>query len=80
MHLSGRLVHRISPEDVGKRVTVRIRLPEGNFTDIVGVVESWERGTLTLRRRDDSLAEVAEDSIAASRIVPQTPPKRRGRP
>lgn len=80
MHLSGRFVHRISPEDVGKRVTVRIRLAEGGFTDVIGVVESWEQGALTLRRRDGSLAEVAEDSIVASRIVPQTPPKRRGRP
>lgn len=77
MHFSGRLVHRIDPGDVGKRVSVRIRLPDGGFTDIVGVVESWEGDVLTIRRRDDTVAEVAEPSIAASRIVPQQPPRRR---
>ncbi|MEV2274190.1 hypothetical protein AB0I72_01270 [Nocardiopsis sp. NPDC049922] len=78
MHMRGRLVHRITREDVGKRVSVRIHLTDGGFTDIVGVVESWEDGVLTLRRRDDSVVEVAESSIAASRVVPPVPPRRRG--
>ncbi|WP_150239352.1 putative acetyltransferase [Nocardiopsis quinghaiensis] len=78
MHMRGRLVHRISPEDVGRRVSVRIRLPEGGFTDIVGVVESWDDGVLTVRRRDGSVAEVGESTVAASRVVPPVPPRRRG--
>ncbi|MCY9785739.1 hypothetical protein KIK06_17775 [Nocardiopsis sp. EMB25] len=81
MHLRGRLVHRITRDDVGKRVSVRIHLPDQGFTDIVGVVESWTDGVLTLRRRDDSVVEVAESDIAASRVVPPVPPRRRdGRP
>ncbi|WP_116245958.1 hypothetical protein [Nocardiopsis sp. FIRDI 009] len=81
MHLRGRLVHRITRGDVGKRVSVRIRLPDQGFTDIVGVVESWTDGVLTLRRRDDSAVEVAESDIAASRVVPPVPPRRHdGRP
>lgn len=79
MHLSGRYVHRIVPEDVGKRVSVRIRLPDGRFTDIVGVVEDWTDGVLLMRRRDDSTAEVVESTIVASRIVPPAPPRRRAR-
>ncbi|GAB2492370.1 putative acetyltransferase [Nocardiopsis aegyptia] len=78
MHMRGRLVHRIVPDDVGQRVSVRIRLPEGGFTDIVGVVESWADHVLTLRRRDGSSVEVAESDIAASRVVPPVPPRRRG--
>lgn len=78
MHIRGRLVHRISPKDVGHRVSVRIRLPGGGFTDIVGVVESWADGVLTLRRRDGSTTEVEESTIAASRVVPPVPPRRRG--
>ncbi len=78
MHLRGQLVHRIVPEDLGSRVSVRITLPEGGFTDIVGVVESWAEGVLTLRRRDDSSVEVAEADIVASRVVPPVPPRRRG--
>ncbi|SIO90193.1 hypothetical protein [Nocardiopsis sp. JB363] len=77
MHLRGRLVHRITHDDVGRRVSLRIALPEGGFTDIVGVVESWAEGVLTLRRRDDSTVEVAERAIAASRVVPPAPPRRR---
>ena len=77
MHLRGQLVHRITSEDLGQRVSVRISLPEGAFTDIVGVVESWANGVLTLRRRDESSVEVAEASIVASRVVPPVPPRRR---
>lgn len=80
MHLRGRLVHRITPQDTGRRVSVRIHLPGGGFTDIVGVVESWEGGVLTLRRRDGSVRRVAESDIAASRVVPPVPPRRGGRP
>ncbi|WP_017585289.1 putative acetyltransferase [Nocardiopsis ganjiahuensis] len=78
MHLRGQLVHRIVPDDLGSRVSVRIALPDGGFTDIVGVVESWAEGVLTLRRRDDSTVEVAEADIVASRVVPPVPPRRRG--
>lgn len=78
MHMGGRLVHRITPEDVGRRVSVRLRLPGDGFTDIVGVVESWSDGVLTLRRRDGSAVEVEESSVAASRVVPPVPPRRRG--
>ncbi len=76
--MGGRLVHRITREDVGRRVSLRIRLPEGGFTDIVGVVESWTDGVLCLRRRDGSPVEVSESGIAASRVVPPVPPRRRG--
>lgn len=78
MHLRGQLVHRITPNDLGKRVSVRITLPGGGFTDIVGVVESWAEGVLTLRRRDGSTSEVREAEIVASRVVPPVPPRRRG--
>lgn len=79
MHLSGLYVHRITPEDVGKRVSVRIRIPDGRFTDIVGVLEAWTDEVLLLRRRDGSSAEVTESTIVASRIVPPVPPRRRAR-
>ncbi|WP_433699886.1 hypothetical protein [Nocardiopsis sp. CA-288880] len=80
MHMGGRLVHRITPEDVGRRVSVRTALPGGGFTDIVGVVESWDGGVITVRRRDGSAVEVEESAVAASRVVPPVPPRRRGGP
>ena len=78
--MAGRLVHRITREDVGSRVSIRIRLPEGGFTDIVGVLESWADGVLTVRRRDGRGARIEESSVAASRVVPGLPPRRGGTP
>ncbi|MFE6303887.1 hypothetical protein [Nocardiopsis sp. NPDC057823] len=78
MHMAGRLVHRITREDTGSRVSVRIHLPDGGFTDIVGVLESWDGGVLIVRRRDGRQARVEESSIAASRVVPDAAPRRRG--
>ncbi|SHJ01638.1 hypothetical protein SAMN05421803_103164 [Nocardiopsis flavescens] len=76
--MAGRLVHRITPEDTGSRVSIRIHLPGGGFTDIVGVLESWNDGVLAVRRRDGREARVEESSIAGSRVVPDVPPRRRG--
>ncbi|UPT23655.1 hypothetical protein FOF52_20290 [Thermobifida alba] len=75
-----RLVHSVTKDDVGQRVTVRFRLPDGRFRDIVGVLESWHDDVLVLRRRDGSVAQVAAGDVAASRVVPRQPPRRRGAP
>ncbi|TDQ54764.1 hypothetical protein EV190_10180 [Actinorugispora endophytica] len=75
-----RLAHSLAPRDIGRRATVRFRLPDGRFRDIVGVLESWRDGVLVLRRRDGSVAQVDEADVVASRIVPQQPPRRRGSP
>lgn len=75
-----RLEHSLTPQDVGRRATVRSRLPDGRFRDIVGVLESWQDGVLVLRRRDGSTAQVCEADVVASRIVPQHPPRRRAAP
>ncbi|WP_084722759.1 putative acetyltransferase [Streptomonospora alba] len=78
-----RLRSELTPDHVGRRANVRLRLPGGGFQDIVGVLESWQDGLLRLRRRDGTVAEVTADDVAGSRIVPQQPPTRRrgtGRP
>lgn len=63
---------RLSPYDVGARVTVRRRLPDGGFSDTVGVLESWHEGVLVVRRRDGEAVTVAEDSITHGRPVEPT--------
>lgn len=73
-HYGARLVVRIAPRDVGRRVTVRRRVPEG-FRDVVGVLESWQDGVLTVRRRDGTLVEVEEAAMVAAKVVPD-PPRR----
>ncbi|RCG31419.1 hypothetical protein DQ384_11985 [Sphaerisporangium album] len=68
----GRLVISISPSDVGHRITVRRRDPEG-FRDTVGVLESWAEGVLRVRKRDGTLVEIPERLVVAAKVVPGRP-------
>lgn len=67
-HVAGRLVIRITPDDVGKRVTVRRRVP-GGFRDAVGELVSWDNGMLVVRRRTGELVEIDERSMVAAKVV-----------
>ena len=69
----------ITPADVGRRVSARRRLPDGRFTDAVGVLEAWERGVLVVQRRDGTRAEIPEETLVAAKVVPPAPPPRRPR-
>lgn len=78
----GRLEVRISPDDVGKRVSVR-RLaeagaPGAKFTDTVGVLTSWDSGVLSITRRDGEAVRIAESTLVAGKVVPSAPARRRG--
>ncbi|MEW9529206.1 hypothetical protein [Microbispora sp. NPDC049125] len=71
-HLGARLVVAVTPADVGRRVTVRRSVPEG-FRDVVGVLESWSDGVLAVRKRDGTVVEIAEETLAAAKVVPPPP-------
>ncbi|MGW3204546.1 GNAT family N-acetyltransferase [Streptomyces sp. NPDC001135] len=79
---TGRLEVRITPADVGKRVSVR-RLSEPGaaqekFTDTVGVLTSWDDGVLMITRRDGRSVRIAESALVAGKVVPAAPARRRG--
>ncbi|MGW7693757.1 GNAT family N-acetyltransferase [Streptomyces asiaticus] len=78
----GRLEVRITPDDVGKRVSVRLltedREPGATFTDVVGVLTSWTGGTLSITRRTGEPVRIAESSLVAGKVVPAAPARRRG--
>ncbi|MBL1085552.1 GNAT family N-acetyltransferase [Streptomyces actinomycinicus] len=79
---TGRLEVRITPADVGKRVSVR-RLGETGaglekFTDTVGVLTSWDGGVLMITRRDGERVSIPESSLVAGKVVPAAPARRRG--
>ncbi|MGP3972937.1 GNAT family N-acetyltransferase [Streptomyces sp. 8N114] len=80
----GRLEVRITPSDVGKRVSVRSLTaagePHGRFTDTLGILTSWTGGVLRITRRDGEQIEIEEASMVAGKVVPQTPARRRGLP
>ncbi|MFJ5551278.1 GNAT family N-acetyltransferase [Streptomyces sp. NPDC093225] len=78
----GRFEVRITPADVGKRVSVRRLSPErdgtGTFTDTVGVLASWDEGVLVITRRTGETVHIAESTLVAGKIVPPAPARRRG--
>ncbi|MGW5778670.1 GNAT family N-acetyltransferase [Streptomyces sp. NPDC003863] len=78
----GRLEVRITSADVGKRVSVRYVTdsaePGEKFTDAVGVLTSWDAGVLLITRKSGETVRIAESSLAAGKIVPAAPARRRG--
>ncbi|MEU1279911.1 GNAT family N-acetyltransferase [Streptomyces sp. NPDC005805] len=78
----GRLTVRITPADVGKRVSVRARgvqaAPGALFTDTVGVLTSWNDGVLLITRRTGESVRIAESLLVAGKTVPAAPARRRG--
>jgi ribosomal protein S18 acetylase RimI-like enzyme len=79
----GRLEVRITPSDVGKRVTVRRVVADGAgrpaFTDTVGVLTSWDAGVLSVTRRDGQIVRIPESGLAAAKTVPPAPVRRAAR-
>ncbi|MEE1756388.1 GNAT family N-acetyltransferase [Streptomyces sp. SP18CS02] len=78
----GRLEVRITPVDVGKRVSVR-RLGDPasgtpGFTDAVGVLTSWNEGVLLITRRTGETVRIPESALVAGKVVPAEPARRRG--
>lgn len=78
----GLLEIRITPADVGKRVSVR-RVESGwsgspAFTDTVGVLTSWDQGVLTITRKSGEIVHIPESMLVAGKVVPPAPARRRG--
>lgn len=79
---AARLKVRLTPADVGKRVSVRAAVPSGapgsKFTDTVGVLTSWTDGVLLITRRTGESVRIPEDLLVAGKQVPAEPARRRG--
>lgn len=80
--IGGRLEVRITPADVGKRVSVRRRTDGGGtgaeFTDTVGVLTSWDHGVLSITRKSGESVHIVESALVAGKVVPAAPARRRG--
>lgn len=75
-----RLRVAITPDDVGSRVSVRVRDDADGrqgFRDVVGQLESWTEGHLQIRRRDGEMVAVSAAALVAGKVVPAPPPRRR---
>lgn len=71
---------RITPDDVGKRVSVRSRThaPPGepSTTDTIGVLRHWDADAVHIERRDGTRARIPRQDLLAGRVVPDPPPRR----
>jgi hypothetical protein len=43
---------------------------------VVGDLNAWSHGELTVRRRDGSVVTVSEAELVAGKVVPPPPPRR----
>ncbi|HEY9376091.1 MAG TPA: hypothetical protein VIQ02_03240, partial [Jiangellaceae bacterium] len=69
---------RITPSDVGRRVVVRYRLAaEDRATDVLGQLDRWDDGNLSVRRSDGSIVVVPATDVVAAKPVPARPVVRR---
>jgi 8-oxo-dGTP pyrophosphatase MutT (NUDIX family) len=74
--LRAQAVHRVGPDDVGERVSIRhqVTTPEGpRPTDVVARLLGYEAGMLVLIDRAAQLVVVPESAVIASRVVPPHP-------
>ena len=71
---------RITPADVGRRVSVRARIPaeagQPSTNDTLGQLVSWDGGVLVIERRDGTRQGIAEADLVAGRCVPPAPERR----
>lgn len=68
-----RHVHRVVPEDVGERVSVRVATPDGGARDVVGRLVSADETLLLVVTRDGQLETIEVAHVLASRVVPPHP-------
>ncbi len=79
--MNARYVVRITPADVGARVSIRTRIPASGggpgSTDTLGHLRSWSAGVLEVERADGSVVRLAEADLLAARRIPPAPVRRR---
>jgi hypothetical protein len=62
---------RVSCEDLGRRVTVRYRLPASGFSDVIGILETCDERNFGIRDRSGALRTIARDDVVAAKVVVQ---------
>ena len=67
--------NRVSPSDVGKRVSFQFELPNGFLSEVVGVLEHYDHGaeTYLVRTKTGELTRVPRRGVRHSKVVPASP-------
>jgi hypothetical protein len=74
-HVGRPALLRIGPDDLGREVTIRCRMPDGRFADTVGELLGWADGVVTVRRRTGEVVALDEPSLYAGRLVVRREPR-----
>ena len=65
---------KVGCEDLGRRVTVRHKLPKGGYSDVIGILETCDERTFGIRDRTGTLRHVDRSEVVAAKVVaPPTP-------
>ena len=75
MSFEYRSVDTLGPQHRGHRVTVRRKLSEGGYTDIVGVLEHIDISSANIRTHKGDVVTIPRSEIAAARVVEAPPLK-----
>jgi hypothetical protein len=64
--------NRVTPEDLGKRVSFQFELPNGYLSEVVGVLQFYDEGAATylVRRSNGELVRVPARGIRFGKVVP----------
>ncbi|MGH2830389.1 MAG: hypothetical protein ACRDJM_07880, partial [Actinomycetota bacterium] len=62
---------KVGPEDLGRRVTVRSRTPDGRLSDTVGVLEECDDTTFGVRDKRGNLVRIERALVVAAKVIPQ---------
>jgi hypothetical protein len=71
-----RYAMKVGCEDVGRRVTVRVRLSSGTLGDVLGVLERCDEHTFEIRNQTGKLRRISRSDVVAAKVVPPAPPRR----
>ena len=66
----------VGPGDSGMRISLRRRFPDGMYGDVLGVLESWVDGIVTVVRASGERVVLAEADVVATRRIPPPPVRR----
>lgn len=71
-----RYAMQVGPGDSGMRISLRRRYPDGMYGDILGILESWVDGVVTVRRASGEVVVMDATDVIAAKRVPPPPPRR----
>jgi hypothetical protein len=58
------------------RISLRRRYPDGQLGDVLGMLESWVSGVVTVVRASGERVTIPEGDVVATRRIPPPPVRR----